>query len=116
MRTTAWWGALLLLLVHAGADARPVPCKSDSEHLAAGGIIFTGQVVALGPARQQSREWVEFSIQNDPSGRLARTERVLIPDAGLYTMQFALGWTYTVWAFRTADGLATRTCMQAPQR
>lgn len=103
---------LLLLLSAAGAHAMCPPQRSDAEHLAAGAVVFTGQVVRLAPpSATPFPEWAELTVLEDATGRLTgTTQRVFTPEAAMYTVRFEIGAIYHVVVRWPTDQLSTIAC------
>ncbi len=98
--------AIGAIAASGSAFAKCPPSKSEAQHVAAGAVVFTGKVRAVGSAgRTPFPDHADFDVVG------GGVMRVHAPDNGLYTAQFKLGETYRVVAYRGGRGLETSLCL-----
>lgn len=99
--------AISMIAASTAAFAECPPPKSEAQHIAAGAVVFTGKVKAIGPTgRTPFPDYADLDVVGTGS-----VMRVHAPNNGLYTTQFKLGETYRIVAYRGERGLETSLCL-----
>lgn len=100
--------AVAVIAAPAAALAECPPPRSEAQHIAAGAVVFTGKVKAVGPTgRMPFPDYADFDVVDGPE----RAIRVYTPGAGLYTAIFRVGEIRRVVAYRSERGLETHLCL-----